>query len=285
MPKATAFQPDLAKSEPMCSLSDSITRLFSTGNKQMRRVYPPCLHGDGSKTVNIRIFDKFEFVNDMATAGEVVSDLESFLRGLAAQKDLKPDVAALLSPITFHVSYEKKRPSQAEIDRLRVNDFPIYFLTATTPFDSTPADIVSLIESHKLPEHTFVFKRRMPDSVPPEPFPIDSYKEIEDDWANKPTVLGFGFPGPYLIPRTQNMCRKLGIIKMKGGMIENLPAGDKRQKKLVSVLKHELGHMFGMKHEDQTLMDPKYDINVQFPSYTNDQLWIAGKALELLLQS
>jgi len=40
-----------------------------------------------------------------------------------------------------------------------------------------------------------------------------------------------------------------------------------------------------MKHEDQTLMDPKYDINVQFPSYTNDQLWIAGKALELLLQS
>jgi hypothetical protein len=32
-------------------------------------------------------------------------------------------------------------------------------------------------------------------------------------------------------------------------------------------------------------MDPKYDVSVEFDSYTNDQLWIAGRALELLLQS
>jgi hypothetical protein len=268
----------------MCSLSDSITNLFS-GKPPLKQVFPPCLHGDGSKNVNIRIFDKFEFVNDMAEPDVVVSNLQSFLRGLASQEKLEPDVAARLSSITFNVAYEKNRPSQAEIDRLGVNDFPIYLLTATAPFDSTPDDIVSLLNSHKLPKQTFVFKRRQPDSVPPEPFPIASYKDIEDDWANKPTVLGFGFPGPYFIPRTQNMCRKLGIIKMKGGMIENLPSPDRRRKKIVSVLKHELGHMFGLKHEDQTLMDPKYDVNVGFDSYTNDQLWIAGRALELLLQS
>jgi hypothetical protein len=266
-------------------MCDSITNLFSTGNKPGRRVYPPCLRGDGSKTVNIQIFDKGEFVNDMATPDELVSELQNFLRGLPSQKDLQPDVVALLSPITFNVSYEKKNPSKDEIDRFRINDFPIYFRTATAPFNTPAADIVSLLESHKLPEQTFVFKRRRPDPMPPEPFPIPSYKDIEDDWANKPDVLGFGFPGPYLIPRSQNMCRKLGIIKMQGGMIENLAFGDKRKKKLVSVLKHELGHMFGMKHEEQTLMDPKYDINFRFDSYTNDQLWIAGKALGLLLQS
>lgn len=268
----------------MCSLSDSITRLFSPGTAP-RRVYPPCLRGNGSKTVNIRIFDKNEFVNDMMTPDELVGALEKFLHSLPSQGDLQPDVVALLSPITFQVTYEKKKPDRDEINQFSVNDFPVYLLTATAPFDSTRADIVSLLESHKLPEKTFVFKRRRPDPMPPEPFQIDSYKDIEEDWANQPTVLGFGFPGPYLIPRTQNMCRKLGIIKMKAGMIENLAFGDARKKKLVSVIKHELGHMFGMKHEAQTLMDPKYDINVGFDSYTNDQLWIAGKALEVLLQS
>jgi hypothetical protein len=266
-------------------MCDSITRFFCGGNTELQTVYTPCRRGDGTKTVNIKIFDKHEFVNDMADPDEVRGDLQNFLRGLATQKDVQPDVAALLAPITFNVTYNKTTPSQAEIDGLGVGDFPIYLLTATAPFDSPPDDIVSLLKSHRLPRQTFVFIRRRPDTVPPEPFPIQSFKEIEDDWANKKDVLGFGFPGPYFIPRTQNMCRKLGIIKMKGGMIENLPFGDKRKKKIVSVIKHELGHMFGMKHEDLTLMDPKYDINVGFDSYTNDQLWIAGKALGLLLQS
>jgi hypothetical protein len=266
-------------------MCDSITRLFSAGQTPLPTVQTPCLHADGSNNVNIRIFDKHEFVNDMTTSAELVSRLQGFLRGLVKQKDIQPDVAALLAPFTFNVSYEKKQPSQTEIDGFAVNDFPIYLLTATVPFDSTSDDIVSLLRSHRLPLHTFVFTRRRPDTVPPEPFQIDSFKDIEKDWANEPTVLGFGFPGPYFIPRTQNMCRKVGIIKMKGGMIENLAFGDKRRDKLVGVIKHELGHMFGMKHEEQTLMDPKYDINIGFPSYTNDQLWLAGKALELLLKS
>ena len=268
----------------MGSVSDSISRLFCGGaSSTLLNVPTPCLHADGTKNINIRIFDKHEFVNDMATSDEVVGDLESFLRGLASQKDLEPDVATRLLPMTFNVSYEKARPSQAEIDQMPVNDFPIYLLTASGLFNSTSADIVSLMHSHHLPNKTIVYKRQRP--AVPVPFDINSYQDIEDDWANKPDVLGFGFPGLYFIPHGQSACRKLGIIKMQGSMIENLPAGDKRRKKLVSVLKHELGHMFGMKHEDQTLMDPKYDINVQFPSYTNDQLWIAGKGLELLLQS
>jgi hypothetical protein len=219
----------------------------------------------------------------MAEPDEVVNDLESFLRGLASQDKLETDVAARLSPITFNVTYEKKKPDQAEIDRFGVNDFPVYLLTATGLFNSTSDDIVSLLHSHRLPQKTLVYIRQRP--AVPVPFDIFSYKDIENDWINKPDVLGFGFPGLYFIPGGQNACRKLGIIKMQGDMIENLPSPDRRRKKIVSVLKHELGHMFGMKHQDQTLMDPKYDVSVEFDSYTNDQLWIAGRALELLLQS
>ena len=269
----------------MGSVSRSITRFFSGGasiTDRLQKVFAPCLHGDGSKNVNIRIFDKQQLVNEMATAAEVRGDLEGFLRGLRSQSDLQPDVVALLSPITFDVTYDNKNPSQAEIDRFGVNDFPIYLLTATGLVNSTRDDIVSLLVSHRIPEKTFVYTRIRP--AVPVASDIFSYKDIEDDWANKPEVQGFGFPGPYFIPRNQNVCRKLGIIKMQGNMIENLPFSA-RKKKLVSVLKHELGHMFAMKHEANTLMDPTYDVNFRFDTYTNDQLWIAGTALGLLLQS
>jgi len=71
---------------------------------------------------------------------------------------------------------------------------------------------------------------------------------------------------------------------MQGGMIENLPFSARR-KKLVSVMKHELGHMFGLVHEANTLMDKDYDVNSKFGGYSNDQLWIVARALELLLQT
>jgi len=71
---------------------------------------------------------------------------------------------------------------------------------------------------------------------------------------------------------------------MRGVMIENLQFGVRRQK-LVSVLKHELGHMFGNDHVPNTIMDEHYDVNEHQPRYTNDQLVIAGRALEILRQN
>jgi hypothetical protein len=218
----------------------------------------------------------------MTSSDEVVSDLQNFLRGLAARTDLEPDVVAQLSPITFDVTYANENPDQRQVDRFGPNDFPIYLLTATGSITSTRDDIVSLLVSHRIPELTFVARRH--GAGAPLLSRINSYQDIEDDWANKPTVLGFGFPGTYFVPRSQNVCRKLGIIKMQGGMIENLgPLG--RRPKLVSVLKHELGHMFGLVHEANTLMDGNYDINSKIPSYSPDQMWVVARTLQVLLQN
>jgi len=269
----------------MGSVTRSIKRFFASGDPvatRLQKVFTPCLRGDGTRNINIRIFDKHELVNDMATSDEVVSDLQTFLQGLAARSDLEPDVLAQLSPITFNVTYANKNPNQGEIDRFGPNVFPIYLLTATGSITATRDDIVSLLVSHRIPEKTFV-ARRHGDSAPLLSL-VNSYQDIEDDWANKPTVLGFGFPGTYFIPRSQSVCRKLGIIKMRGGMIENLgPSG--RRPKLVSVLKHELGHMFGLVHEANTLMDGDYDVNSKKPSYSPDQMWIVVRALQVLLQN
>ena len=245
----------------MGSVTRSITRLFASGDPvatRLQRIFTPCRSGDGSKNVSIRIFDKHQLVNDMATSAEIVSDLQTFLRGLASRTDLEPDVLTRLSPFTFTVTYDNKNPSQAEIDRFGPNVFPIYLLTATGSITTSRDDIVSLLVSHRIPEVTFVAKRH--GNGVPLLSRVNSYQDIEDDWADKPTVLGFGFPGAYFIPRNQTICRKVGIIKMQGGMIENLgPMG--RRPKLVSVLKHELGHMFGLVHEPDTLMDADYDVN------------------------
>src|SRR5438874_2045124 len=127
----------------MGSLRRSIKRLFAKQDSvatRLRRVFTPCLPGDGNKNITIRIFDKHELVNEMATSREVVSELETFLRGLAAQPGLEAGVVAQLSPITFHVTYATTNPSQAEIDRFGVSDFPIYLLTATGLINSTSDD-------------------------------------------------------------------------------------------------------------------------------------------------
>jgi len=69
---------------------------------------------------------------------------------------------------------------------------------------------------------------------------------------------------------------------MRGNMIVNLQFADRRPK-LVSVLKHELGHMFGMAHQPNTLMDESYNVSFRSPSYAPDQVWIMARALEVLL--
>jgi len=247
----------------------------------LRRVFPPCLHGDGSKNINIPIFDKHGLVDEMATSAEVVSDLRNFLNGMASQTGLEPAAVAQLSQINFQVTYVNRMATESEIDHFGMNDFPVYFLTATPPVQSSDDDIVALLEKHRIPQTIFVWTRVGTSQTQQQ---TNGYRLVEADWTKRPDVLGFGFPGPYFLQDKQNICRKLGIIKMRGGMIENLQFGGRRQK-LVSVLKHELGHMFGNDHMPNTIMDKHYDVNATFPSYTNDQLVIVGRALEILRQN
>jgi hypothetical protein len=108
------------------------------------------------------------------------------------------------------------------------------------------------------------------------------YQEIGNSWENKPEALGYGMCTGYFVGNNQQICRKLGIIKMRGQMTEKIQPMALRPK-LISVLKHEMGHMFGMAHEANTLMDRSYDVNINKPSYSPDQLWIMGQALDLLL--
>jgi len=191
-------------------------------------------------------------------------------------------VVAQLTPITFQVTYESRMPDQNEINRFGVHDFPIYFMTATGSSAASSADIVSLLIQHRIPELTFVARREPPSR--PILSEVRAYQIIDRDWQDKPTVLGFGIPGTYFLTNSQTMCRKMGIIKMQGGMTENLQFMGRRQK-LVAVLKHELGHMFGLVHEANTLMDGDYQVNSRFPSYSNDQLWVVGRALDVLLRN
>ena len=268
----------------MGSVTRSIKRLFASGDTvatRLLRIFTPCLRGDGSKNINIRIFDPHELVNEMATSQEVVSELENFLHSMATQTGLDARIVAQLSPITFHVSYTKSTPSQAEINQLGVGDFPVYLLTATGLVRSSADEVVSLLVSHRIPELTFVGRRQYPDALVLSH--VRAYQTLEDDWAQKPDVLGFGIPGTYFLPNSQTRCRKVGIIKMQGSMIENL-AFPQRKKKILSVLEHELGHMFGLVHESNSLMDGDYKINANFTSYSNGQLWVVGRALEQLLQ-
>jgi hypothetical protein len=216
----------------------------------------------------------------MATPADVENDLETFLNGLDVTPGLDPAIAAGLAPYNFTVKYETNFPTQAEIDNSDVNDFPIYFLTRTGGFISSTDSVVDLLVAHRIPELTFVGRRQ---GALPQPVlgRVSTYTIITADWQDKPSVLGFGIPGVYFVPNSQTRCRKIGIIKMQGSMIENL-AFPQRRAKIVSVLRHELGHMFGLTHEDNTLMDPNYDVNATFTQYTNNQLWVVMRALDLL---
>jgi hypothetical protein len=217
----------------------------------------------------------------MTTSDEVVNGLRNFLNGMATQSGLDPNVATQLSAITFDVNYAKTSPTQSEIDHLAAGDFPIYLLTATGQTVSSSEDVVSLMVSHRIPERTLVGRRQDADVMAFSD--IQPYKSIEDDWTEQRQVLGFGIPGTYFLPNSQTRCRKLGVIKMQGFMTENLQFS-LRKKKILSVLEHELGHMFGLAHENNTLMDPNYDNNARFDHYTNDQMAVVAQGLSLLLQ-
>jgi hypothetical protein len=245
-------------------------------NASLLKVFPSCPRGSVFANVNIKIFDEHGLVEEMATSQEVVTKLKTFLNGMKNSVGLQANVVARLSAINFQVAYANSGPGKSEIDRFRANDFPIYLMTASGSFISSRDDIVALLVKHKIPELSFFATRRPGSDGVPNLDQIHPYKDIENDWDNRKTVLGFGIPGPYFLPGSQSKCRKVGIIKMQDGMIENVQF-PQRKAKLLSVIKHELGHMMGIDHQDNNLMDRRYEINAQFSNYTNDQIWVASR--------
>jgi peptidoglycan/xylan/chitin deacetylase (PgdA/CDA1 family) len=220
-------------------------------------------------------------MKEMAPPNDVRSELQHFFDGLASQSGIEAEAVTRLSPFTFQVTYNNRSPTRNEIDHFGMNDFPVYLLTTTGSESRSTDDILSLLDKHKIPETIFVWRRLGPSQTQRQTNSVDA---IKADWTAKPNILGFGFPGPYFLQTSQNFCRKLGIIKMRGEMVLNVQPSD-LQPKLVSVLKHELGHMFGNDHVSNTIMDEQYNTAVANKRYTNDQLVIIGRALEVLRQN
>jgi hypothetical protein len=220
-------------------------------------------------------------MKEMAPPNDVKSELQRFFDRLASQPGIEPEAARLLSQFTFKVSYDNRDSTRKEIDDFGMNDFPVYLHTTTGSESRSDDDIISLLDKHKVPETIFVWTRLGPSQTQRL---TNGYNVIKADWTKRSDILGFGFPGPYFLNHSQNFCRKLGIIKMRGDMIFNVQPGD-RQHKLVSVLKHELGHMFGNDHVAKTIMDEQYNTVAGHTEYSNDQLVIIGRALEVLRQN
>ncbi len=195
----------------MGSVTRSINRLFAhddTVATRLRRIFTPCGRGDGTKTINIRIFDKHGLVDDMATSAEVVSDLQNFFSGLASRSDLEAGVARQLSQITFQVAYANRKPDQSEIDRFGLNDFPVYFLTATPSINSTGADIISLLVSHRIPERIFVATRHGASQVLSQENISTTILQTVGRTSRRPSYMIF--PVPIFSPGIRTSAAKWG---------------------------------------------------------------------------
>ncbi len=249
--------------------------------ERLRRVYLPCPANNGNKAVAIKVFDKHNLISEMISSQDMVTELQNFLNGMGASPGLPTDIAANLSSLRFTVDYEPRAPGREEIERFGVTDFPVHLLTASGLVTSSSRDIVGLMEAHRIPEETRVAERPQPGEEGINMFRVFPYRTVEDDWEENRTVLGIGVPGTYFT-NNQTRCRKVGIIKMQGFMTENLPMA-RRPEKILFVLKHELGHMFALRHQENTIMNPGYDVNPA-SRYTNDQLFIVSRSLDSLIQ-
>ena len=249
--------------------------------ERLRRVYVPCPENKGNTSVTIKVFDKHKLISEMIDSDDMVTELQNFLNGMAASPGLQADVKKKLSSISFVVRYESRSPTKEEIEGFGVTDFPVHLLTASGLIASSSQDIVNLMVAHKIPEKTSV-AIKTPGENETSFTNVFPYKTIEDDWENDEKVLGIGIPGTYFLPNLQTRCRKVGFIKMRGSMTLNLPLA-RLPEKILFVLKHELGHMFGLDHQNNTMMDRKYNLDLA-SRYTNDELIIVSRALGILLQ-
>lgn len=246
-------------------------------------MHTACKTGTGGKKVSIKIFDKKALAGNVTSSlGQVKQNLETFFNNLHATANLPAAVAQHLQTFSFEVEFFTRNSTASERLAFGMMDFPVYLDSSAGIAPLTQKDGEDFITNHKLPELTKVVIK-LPVGNEFQRTEVKTYLEIEsfikDEDQNVP---GVGIPGPYFKPDSQAKCRKIGIIKMN--LIENaVPA--LREAKFIGVLKHELGHMFGMDHEPGTLMERKIGDSLQHPNYTVNQVRVLNESLTVLSQS
>jgi hypothetical protein len=269
----------------MGSLTRSITDLFRGKDnlaELLRKMRPACRAGTGSKRVSIKVFDRKNVLSDAAhSVSAVKQDLKAFFTHLSATASLPAPVAQDLQTFSFEVTFETRDSTKDEREGFGMMDFPVYLETTIGSTAFTTDDGEALLLAHKIPETTEVF-RPTDDEGTVAREPLDPYSAIEN-FIPKHSAFGAGIPGTYLMENSQTRCRKIGIIKVND-LIEGINSVEIRQRRFLLVLKHELGHMFGIAHDQNTLMDVSYDEAINHPNYTIGQILIVDSTLRILTQ-
>jgi hypothetical protein len=267
----------------MCSVTRSITDFFCGEDSiadRLRKIATPCLPAKGNKKVSVRIFDKKSLIGDVTSSVEAVrKTLETFLNDLHKTEGLPSAVAQNLQAFTFEVTFTPRDSSADERRGFGMMDFPVYLettegTTLTRPF--TEGDGKDLLLAHAIPEETDVRKILSDSGV--QTTRVHSYEEVksfikDDDQKD----LGIAIPGTYFRPNSQSLCRRVAVIKIN--LIKRNLVLDLRQPKFISVMKHELGHMFGMDHETGTVMDPSNRDAMNHLGYEVNQLTVLNEVL------
>ncbi len=266
----------------MDSLKKTTRRLLGQSSQPVRNVLVACQPGTGGLKVSIKLFDDKNLVGDATDNIERFrQQLETFFNELDKTTGLPTAIAQNLQRFTFEVTYRKGNPTEPERLAFGMMDFPVYIETTEDgrrPISENLAE--SLFRAHNIPAKTRVTLIKGPNET--QRRTVDSYKELKEFIKDEDQrQLGMGIPGTYFND-AQTRCRKIGIIKMNL-VIFNI-VQDKREERLVLVLKHELGHMFGMDHEPDTLMDEHYKDLTLHPDFNVNQLNVMSQVLTILSQ-
>jgi len=270
----------------MGCVTRSITDFFSSDEsiaEKLRKIYTPCLSAKGSKKISIRVFDKKSLIGDVTSSVEFVRQtLEAFFNDLHKTEGLPPTVKQNLQSFSFEVAFIPRNSTADERRAFGMMDFPVYLETTeetkiTRTF--TKGDGQELLLAHGIPEETQT-KRIVSENEAQLPT-VHSYDEVNDFIKDDESKdLGIGIPGTYFKAGSQSQCRKLGIIKIN--LIGRNLVPEKRQPKFISVMKHELGHMFGMDHEPGTLMDPDNGEAMKHTDFTVNQIKVLNEVLTII---
>jgi hypothetical protein len=257
----------------------SITNLFTCKDDRLRTIPPACVSAGGSKKVSIKVFDKKHLIGDATRSPEDVRQkLEAFFNRLH-EESLPPAVAQNLQSFSFEVLLIPRDSTAAERRAFGMMDFPVYLDTTEGAGALTGGPVQDLFQDHGIPDVTKL--KQIVSDTETLFVNVNSRDEIKSFMKDEEQKdLGIGIPGTYFIPGSQAQCRKLAIIKMN--LIKRNPVFDTREPKFISGLKHELGHMFGMDHEDGTLMDPDNRQAANHLVYSPNQIRVLNEVLTMI---
>jgi hypothetical protein len=235
-------------------------------------VFVPCLAGTRSKRVAIRVFDRKSVLNDaFHSESAAKQNMEAFFSNLSATPGLPAAIAQDLQTFSFEVTFVRRDSHKDERESFGMMDFPVYLESTAGSSAFSAEEGAALLRAHRIPERTEVFTPIDNEGTDANA-DVNPYRAVEE-FIPKDEVFGAGVPGTYRIAASQSQCRKIGIIK-GNRVIAGVASFETRQNRLVAVLKHELGHMFGMAHVVGTLMEENYENAIGHPTFSIGQVII-----------